>query len=236
MKLKALIAEFIGTFALLFAGVGAQMACMAAAVGGERTGVSTLLVVALAHGIAIAVCGSALGHISGGHFNPAVSLAMVVAKKLDFLSMIGYWIAQFAGAVVAVILVRATTITDNFDSAMGALPQVSTTIEPMQGAMLEAIGTFFLVLVIFGTAVDKRGPKMGAWFIGLTITAMIFAFGPMTGTAINPARWFGPALQQMFFDNAWVYLVGPFGGAVLAAIIYTMVLAPKGDEVAVVDA
>lgn len=228
MKLKALIAEFIGTFALLFAGVGSAMACMAGGAAGEKAGVPSLLIVALAHGLAIAVCGSALGHISGGHFNPAVSLAMVVGKKLDFLSMIGYWIAQLAGSVVAVVVVKSSTLLDNFESANGAVPQVSTIIDPINGFALEAIGTFFLVLVIFGTAVDKRGPKMGAWFIGLTITTMILAFGPMTGTGINPARWFGPALIRSFFDNAWVYTVGPFVGAVVAALLYCRVLAPEG--------
>ncbi len=228
MKLNALIAEFIGTFALLFAGVGSAMACMTGAAAGEKAGVPALLIVALAHGLAIAVCGSALGHVSGGHFNPAVSLAMVVGKQLSFVSMIGYWIAQFAGAVVAVFIVKMTTLGDSFESANGAVPQVSAIIDPVHGFLLEAIGTFFLVLVIFGTAVDKRAPKAGAWFIGLTITTMILAFGPMTGTGINPARWFGPALVRAFFDNAWVYTVGPFVGAVVAALLYCKVLAPEG--------
>lgn len=228
MKLNALIAEFIGTFALLFAGVGATMSCANGALIAEKSGIPSLLIIALAHGLAIAVCGTALGHISGGHFNPAVSLGMFVAKQIKAVEMVGYWLAQVIGAVVAVYVVKMTNTEDVFESAQGATPLVSARIDPIHAFSLEAIGTFFLVLVIMGTAVDKRAPKMGAWFIGMTITAMIFAFGPLTGTGINPARWFGPAFVRMFFENAWVYVAGPAVGAILAAVIYCYVLAPKG--------
>ncbi len=224
MKLKALVAEFIGTFALLFAGVGAAVMCSASVTNSG----AALLIIALAHGIAIAVCGSAMGHISGGHFNPAVSLAMAVTKRLDIPSLLGYWLFQFAGAIVAVAVLSRTVLIQGFEDAKGGMCAVAEGVTPAGAMMLEGIGTFFLVLVIFGTAVDKRGPKMGAWLIGMTISAMILAFGPMTGCAINPARWLGPAVIAKAFENAPVWLVGPFAGAVLAALLYQHVLA-KGE-------
>jgi aquaporin Z len=227
MKPRALIAEFIGTFALLFAGVGSAVMLLAIP---NVDDTSKHLMIALAHGLAIAVCGSALGHISGGHFNPAVSFGMLLAKKIDLKTMLGYWLVQFAGAIVAVVCIKfATTgpgVSDLFDTAIGGIPgirMVSTT----SAMMLEAIGTFFLMLVVFGTAVDRRGPKAGAWFIGMTITTMIFTFGTVTGGSINPARWLGPAVVQMLFIDAATYIVGPLIGAALAALLYKFVLAPE---------
>lgn len=227
MKPKALIAEFIGTFALLFAGVGSAVMLMAIP---KAEGASVHLMVALAHGLAIAVCGSALGHISGGHFNPAVSFGMMLAKKLKPVDMVGYWLAQFAGAIVAVFVLQFATlgpgVSDFFDTANGGIPSIRM-VSSTAAMVLEALGTFFLMLVVFGTAVDKRGPKVGAWFIGMTITAMIFTFGPVTGCSINPARWFGPALVRSLYIDATTYLVAPLIGAALAALLYKFVLAPE---------
>lgn len=225
MKLKALIAEFIGTFCLLFAGVGSIVIC-------DRTlgavGPASLAVVALAHGLAIAVCGSALGHVSGGHFNPAVSLGLMIAKKVDVGTMLAYWVAQALGALLGTFAVQFTMPDDIVTTVRLGVPDLHLLTSPTQGLVLEALGTFFLVLVVFGTAVDKRGPKAGAWFIGLTITAMIFTFGPLTGTGINPARWLGPSAMIQSFQNPLVYVVGPMIGAVLAAVLYTQLLA-KGE-------
>lgn len=225
MKLKALVAEFIGTFCLLFAGVGSIVIC-------DRTlsavGPASLVVVALAHGLAIAVCGSALGHISGGHFNPAVSLGMLISKQIDVVTMLGYWAAQVVGAIFGTFAVQATMPGDPVISVRLGVPDLHLQTTPTQGMALEAMGTFFLMLVVLGTAVDRRGPKTGAWFIGLTITAMIFTFGPLTGTGINPARWLGPSVMTQGFGNPLVYVVGPLLGAALAALVYTQLLA-KGE-------
>lgn len=227
MKPKALIAEFIGTFALLFAGVGSAVMLLAIA---KVEGTAMHMMVALAHGLAIAVCGSALGHISGGHFNPAISFGMMLARKLDIGSMIGYWLAQFAGAIVAVFFVQFVTlgpgVGDMFDTANGGIPAIRM-VSSNAAMMLEAIGTFFLVLVFFGTTVDKRGPKVGAWFVGMTITLMLMIFGPVTGCSINPARWLGPAMVRSLYIDSLTYLIGPLIGAALAALLYRYVLAPE---------
>lgn len=228
MKLKALIAEFVGTFCLLFALVGAAVSCQLTPVTGERAGTITLLIVALAQGLAIAVCGSALGHVSGGHFNPAVSLGMALSKKLSIVSMVGYWIAQFAGAIAGTYAVGFAFPEDAFTSANAAAPALHILTEPTQGLFLEAVGTFFLTLVVFGTAVDKRASKVGAWFIGLTLTTMVLAFGPLTGGSMNPARWLGPSLINSAIEEPLVFFVGPLIGGALAALLYTQILA-KGE-------
>lgn len=228
MKLKALIAEFIGTFCLLFAGVGAAVMCQLTPLTGERAGTVTLLIVALAHGLAIAVCGSALGHISGAHFNPAVSLGLAIGKKIDLVSMVGHWIAQVAGAIAGTYAVKFAAPSDPFESLNAAVPSLYILTQPNQGLLLETIGTFFLVLVVFGTVVDKRATKMGAWFIGLTITTMILTFGPLTGGSVNPVRWFGPSLMNGVFENPLVYVAGPLLGGAVAAVLYMYVLA-KGE-------
>ncbi|MCC7433229.1 MAG: aquaporin [Methanoregulaceae archaeon] len=228
MKLKALIAEFVGTFCLLFALVGAAVSCQLTPVTGERAGTVTLLIVALAQGLAIAVCGSALGHVSGGHFNPAVSLGMALTKKMGFVSMIGYWIAQFAGAIAGTYAVSFAMPEDAFSSSNAAAPALYILAQPTQGLFLEAVGTFFLTLVVFGTAVDRRASKVGAWFIGLTLTTMVLAFGPVTGGSMNPARWLGPSLINGAIEEPLVFFVGPLIGGALAALLYSQVLA-KGE-------
>jgi MIP family channel proteins len=228
LKLKALIAEFVGTFCLLFALVGAAVSCQLALVTSERAGVTSLFIVALAQGLAIAVCGSALGHVSGGHFNPAVSLGMALTKQMGFVPMIGYWIAQFAGAIAGTFAVSYAMPEDAFTSVNAAAPALHILAQPTQGLVLEIIGTFFLTLVVFGTAVDKRASKMGAWFIGLTLTTMVLAFGPLTGGSMNPARWLGPSLIVGGIEEPLVFFVGPLIGGALAALLYSQVLA-KGD-------
>ena len=230
MKLKALIAEFVGTFAVLFVGVGTVMACETVVLPKEVAAITITLFVALGHGLIIAVCGSALGHVSGGHFNPAISLAMAVAKKLDFMSLVGYWIAQVAGAVVGVFLIQWTTKPDFFESKQGAIPTLYPGIDPIHGFVLEAVAVFFVVLVVLGTAVDRKAVKTGALYIGLTFTVMMMTISPLTGGSINPARWLGPAIVRVFFDNAWIYILGPMAGALVAALLYVKILSPEGMQ------
>jgi MIP family channel proteins len=226
LKLKALIAEFIGTFCLLFAGVGSAIACDKELSG---VGPTSLLLVSLAHGLAIAICVSAMGHISGGHFNPAVSLGLAIGKKLDVVSLIGYWIAQLAGAIAGTVLVQFAFPSDIVVSHTSGTPALHLLTQSSQGMILEAVAVFFLVLVVFGTAVDKRGSKtMAPWIIGMTITAMMLTLGATTGGSINPARWFGPSMITSMFVNPEVYFLGPLIGGALAALVYTQVLA-KGD-------
>jgi aquaporin TIP len=202
-------AEFVGTFALVFAGMGAI------AVGAELVGV------ALAHGLAIAVMASAVGHISGGHFNPAVTFGFVVTRRIAPSLAGAYVVAQLLGAIVAALALRAF-YPEGVDLDAG-VPQLSG-VSAGAGMGIEAVLTFFLVWVIFATAADPRGAfkSIAGLAIGLTITLDILAAGPLTGAAMNPARAFGPELVQGVWDDFLVYWIGPLAGAGLAALVYDL--------------
>ena len=211
-KLSACIAEAIGTFALIFVGIGAIHA---------NPG---LLGVALAHGLTIAVFVSATGHISGGHLNPAVTLGALVGGKIELKDAIRYWASQLIGATVAAFvclgLLGHTTV-------ISGTPQLGGGTSPLAGIVIEAITTFFLVFVVYGTAIDARGPKIGGLAIGLTIALGILFAGPLTGGAMNPARVFGPALAVSFWDAHYVYWIGPMVGGAAAGWVYSRFLLGK---------
>ena len=207
--LRRAFAEFVGAFTLIFVGVGSI-------VFGSSSG---LLGIALAHGLAIAVMASAVGHISGGHFNPAVTLGFLVTRRIAPSLAVAYWAAQLAGATLAALALRLTFPDEaNLDSGV----PVVATIGNGSAIVLEAIATFFLVWVIFATAADPGGAfkSIAGLAIGLTITIDILAIGPLTGAAMNPARSLGPELVFNVWSDFWVYLVGPLLGAAVAAIAY----------------
>ena len=170
----------------------------------------------------------ALAHISGAHFNPAITLAMLVTGRVDMPEAVRYWASQLAGAAAAAICVLLTFGTDARDAAHGYLgtPDVGPTFNAGNALVAEIIATFFLVFVVFGVAVDKRGTfkAVAGLPIGLMITVDILAVGGVSGAAMNPARWFGPAIVSGHFDNFWIYLVGPAVGALLAAFVYDSLL------------
>ena len=197
------IAEFVGTFALIFVGMGSIVFIQ-----------SNLLVgVALAHGLTIAIMASAVGHISGGHFNPAVTLGFLVTRRIVPSLAALYWLAQFGGAVLGALALRALFPGEaNLDAGV---PVVNPTINAGQAVAIEALLTFFLVWVVFATAVDPGGAfkTISGLAIGLTITLGVLATGPLTGAAMNPARALGPEIVFNIWDDFWVYLVGPPIGA-----------------------
>jgi aquaporin TIP len=199
-------AEFVGAFALLFIGMGSI------AVHADLTGV------ALAHGLAIGIMVSAVGHISGGHFNPAVTLGFLATRRIEPRLAGIYWAAQLLGAVAASLLVRWLFPGDALAVGVPAVHGVTSG----EAAVLEAILTFFLVYVVFATAVDPRGAfkSIAGLAIGLTITMDIFAAGPLTGAAMNPARALGPQLVGGHWADCWVWYVGPVAGAIVAALLY----------------
>ncbi len=211
---KALIAEFIGTFTLIFIGVGAIAADHSTAGALGLTGV------ALAHGLAIGVMASAFGAISGGHFNPAVTIALWSAKKIDAANTVGYIIAQCLGAIAAAFLIKMSVPMEALSTINMGTPALGLGVTPSMGLVTEIILTFFLVLVIYGTAVDARAPKVGGLFIGLTVALDVLMGGPVSGAAMNPARHLGPALLGGGMQNAWIYWVGPILGGIAAAQIY----------------
>jgi len=218
--LKQCVAEFIGTFALIFIGVGAIYHN-----GGN------LLAIAFAHGLTIAVMACAVGGISGGQFNPAVTFGLLVGGKMTVKDSVAYWIAQLAGATIAgfVLLFLFTGQMDpqngqslaNSIVAHGTPDLAAKGVDAIQAVLIEAILTFFLMFVIYGTAVDKRGPGLIAGLaIGLTVTLDILFGGPFTGAAMNPARTFGPALASNHWNNQWIYWVGPLLGGALGGLVY----------------
>jgi MIP family channel proteins len=222
-------AELIGVFALVFLGAGSvvTLARLNAAHGGGEDGL-VLVGGALAHGLAIAVMVTALGHISGGHFNPAVTLAAMATRRIAPPLGLVYIAAQLVGGVVGAVLLVSTVPANWWQAVKLATPAVPTGIEvvdPFKAVLAEAVLTFFLVIVIFGAAMDQRHPNWGVagFAIGLTITAGILMGAFLTGAAMNPARAFATALvgDQMTRDQ-YVYWVGPIVGGVLGGLVYDL--------------
>ena len=214
--LRPVVAEFIGTFALVFVGG-------AAIINGYVSKTPTpLLDVAVAHGLILALLVTATMRISG-HLNPAVTIGIAVTGRISPATAGAFILSQCAGAVVAALALKglfpeaATTA-----SRLGG-QWVSANVSATQAIFLEAIATFFLVFVVFGTAVDAKGPKVGGFAIGLTIAADIIAIGPSTGGSMNPARSFGPALASHVFEGHLIYWIGPILGAVVAGLVYDRV-------------
>jgi MIP family channel proteins len=215
---QKLTAEFLGTFALIFFGAGAV--CTDQYLHG--TGGLGLLGIALAHGLAIAIMVSAMGHISGGHFNPAVTIGFWVTKRVNTLDAFLYWAAQLAGAAAAAFLLKAVIPEDTWRAVALGVPQLARDFPVWAGMSLEAVTTFFLVLVMFATAVDEKGTfrSIAGFGIGLTYSLGILVAGPLTGAALNPARAFGPALAATHWAHHGVYWVGPLAGGFLAGLLY----------------
>jgi MIP family channel proteins len=229
-RLKVMVAEAIGTFTLIFAGV---LAISAARIAGAPEGLVNLTSIAFAHGLAIAVMIAALGAVSGGHFNPAVTFGFLVTGRMPIARAALYWIAQLAGATIAAFLLSQTVGTE-FVSA--GTPDLGLGVQSATGIILEAVTTFFLVLVVFGSAVDERAPKsVYPLAIGLTVALDIMAIGPITGAAMNPARAFGPALASGHWSNHAVYWIGPLIGGALGALVYHHVLMQRAPSPAVAE-
>jgi MIP family channel proteins len=214
---RAAVAEFVATFALVFVGAGAVVLA--------ASGQLDLVGVALAHGLVLMVMVSVTGHVSGGLVNPAVAIALWVAGRLSTQRAAILIVAQLLGAIVGAATLRWIVGGDRFDAGSAGAPVLSPAMDVGTGTVLEAILTFLLVYAVFGTAVDDRGPwlKTAGLTIGLVIAFEIMAFGPLTGAAMNPARWFGPALIGGLWSDAIVWTVGPIAGGIIASVVYTRV-------------
>jgi aquaporin TIP len=206
------VAEFVGTFTLIFVGAGSIIATQG----------TNLTAIGLAHGLAIGVMASAVGHISGGHFNPAVTFGFVVTRRIEPRLAATYWFAQLVAAVLAAFMLTWLLPQSQVDAVNLGVPAVGNGIGAGSAVVIEAVLTFFLVWVIFATAADPRGTfaSIAGLAIGLTITLDIYIGGVYTGAAMNPARAFGPDLVQNVWSDAWVWWVGPLVGGALAALLY----------------
>ena len=214
------VAEFVGAFTLIFIGGGA----------GIVTG-QDIVAVALANGLAIGVMVTNLGHISGGHFNPAITFSFLATRKITLRLAVAYWIAQFAGAITAAAILRGLFTHAQF---LGAVPHAAT-VGGGKGLVIEIILTFFLVWSVYATAVDPRGAfKMIAGLaIGLTITIDVLMGGELTGAAMNPARAFGPELLGNFWGEGWIYYLGPVIGGLIAGFGYDYLYLRRPETTAI---
>jgi MIP family channel proteins len=218
----ALIAEAVGTFLFFFVGAGSVvLGDYLAANGGTGPG---LLGVALAHGLALAVLVSALGAVSGGHFNPVVTFAVWIMGRITPMRAALYVIAQLTGGLAAGMALKVV-FADAWQASNIGTPALGPGITPALGIGIEAVLTALLVLAVIGTAVDPRAPKIGGLAIGLAVAADILVGGPLTGAAMNPARWFGPAVAAGAYADWYVWWIGPAIGAAVAAFIYRSTLA-----------
>jgi len=216
----SLLAEFIGTFALIFIGAGAG-----------ALGIGGLVGVAFAHGLVVLGFAYAYGHISGTHINPAVTLGVWAAGKIDSARAFSYIVFQIVGGIVGAFALR--WVLGGADTGLGVTALASglsvhdgaatITITPVIGVVLEAILTFFLVNAVMNAGISGKATIPGGLAIGLTLTFCILMGGPLTGASLNPARSIGPAVAAGNFRDLWVYLVGPVLGGVVAGLLYKMV-------------
>jgi MIP family channel proteins len=211
---KHFLAEFVGTFALVFVG-GA--AIMMAQYSGNTAG---LLQVALAHGLILALMVSAAMNVSGGHFNPAVTTGLLVARRITPTIAGVHILAQLIGALAAAWTLKMTMPAAVFAATQGGGQSIALDVTMTQAIILEALATFFLMFVIYGTAVNVNAPRIGGLAIGLTIAADILAIGPLTGGSMNPARSLGPAIASGVLAGQVVYWIGPMIGAIAAAMFW----------------
>jgi len=214
----------VGTLLLTFA-VCTVLVLYVATSANAQSG-SDFAVVGLVHGFVLFGLIVTLGAASGGHFNPVVTLAAAILRRIDPVDAAVYILAQLSGGVLGALLVKGLLLDEGRASHYGA-----TTISPILGheylgAIVEAIGAFLLVLAVCAVAFNPRARHEWAPLaIGLTLGLDAMIFGPLTGSAVNPARWFGPALIGNEFGGTWPYLIGPIIGAVLAAVVYRFVIA-----------
>jgi glycerol uptake facilitator protein len=223
---QKLSAEFIGTFALVFFGAGAI--CMDHFLHGA--GNPGLLGIALAAGLSYALLVSTLGHVSGGHFNPAVTTGLWVIKRFSTLDTVLYWLAQLGGAASAAFLLKALVPEDAWRAVALGTPDLARDLPMWNSILLEAIVTFFLVLAVFAATVDEKaaGGKIAGLGVGFAAAVGTLVAWPLTGAALNPARFFGPALASHHWANQGVYWLGPLAGGFAAGLVYDSLFLKKG--------
>lgn len=230
---QKLIAEFLGTFTLVFVGAMAVYVASNVALdqGGGYLGVT---VAALAHGLILIGLIYTFGHISGAHFNPAVTAGLLVSGKIEAVEAVLYWIAQFLGGIAAGLL--ASLVTPASFAGYGETIGVLTASDIGSAAIIEFVLTFFLVSAIFQTAVHGKGGSLAGVAIGLTLAGSIFAGGVFTGASLNPARTLGPAIAAAldgsastvpFMNYVPVYLIAIFLGGIAAGLLHTYILKPR---------
>lgn len=222
---QKLTAEFLGSFALIFFGAGAVCVDWYP----HASNALGLLGIAMVYGLTMAIMVSAFGHISGGHFNPAITIGFWVTKRLNTIDTIAYWAAQLAGAIAAAFLLKSIIPDDTWRAVALGTPMFAHDFTRLSGMILEGLTTFFLVLTVFAASVDERASfrPVAGFAIGLSLALGSLIASPFTGGALNPARAFGPALASSHWQNHGIYWVGPLAGGFLAGFLYDSLFLKK---------
>ena len=215
------LAEFLGTFALVYFGGGAIMMA--------QQGAGNLLTIALTLGLIYAALVTATLRVSG-HFNPAITLAFLVTRRIQPMMAALYVVAQLVAAMAAAYALQGTYPAEVFAASRGTTLSIALAMTGGQAFLAEALGTFFLVFALFGSAVDPQAPKLGGLAVGLVTTAVTLALGPLTGAALNPARAFGPAVVSGIYEAQLIYWSAPVVGAIVAAVLYDQLFLPRAPE------
>jgi MIP family channel proteins len=222
--LAAYIAELIGTLFLTF--VITSVVVLYVAAGQNAQFGSDFAVVGLVHAFVLFMLIASIGVASGGHFNPAVTAAFIALRRIDPIDGLVYMLAQLSGGVLGALLTKGLLLDEGRAADYGA-----TKVSPLlggafQGFIVEGLGTFLLVTAVLALALNPEVRRWAPLAIGSTLGFVVMIFGPLTGAAVNPARWFGPALVGDEFTDFWLFIVGPLAGAVLAAALYRFVIEP----------
>jgi len=213
-SLRRWLAELIGTYGFVTIGAGTGI------VAGSHLGDYGLLGVAIGNGVGLGVMITTFMAVSGSHFNPAITLSAWIGRKIEAGDAVGYVASQLVGAVAAGLTLRVIFADAQWRAANLGAPGLASGVSAGRGVLVEAIFAFFLAMVIWGTAIDARAPRMGGLFIGLFVVVGVLAVGPLTGGAFNPARYLGPALVGGHLHYWWVYFVGPGIGGAAAGVLY----------------
>lgn len=219
--LRPLAAELVGTFFLVFCGVGAIVSDL------YRSGSVGLLGIAIAHGVALGIGISATLAISGGHLNPSVTIALWSVGRIELPKAVQYIVAQLLGATAAVLAIKGLYPEMAGQIAGYGAPRLANDVSSVQGILIEAILTFLLAFSVMGTCVDPARPKIGGFGVGLIVMCDVLAGGQMTGAMMNPARAFAPMLVSWQWTGWAIYWVGPVLGAVVAVQLYERLLMQK---------
>jgi MIP family channel proteins len=225
--LAAYLAELIGTFLLVF--FIASVVVLFVSTGEQASFGSDFAVIGLVHAFLLFGLIVMFGVVSGGHFNPAVTLAAAAIKRIAPVDALIYILAQLSGGVLGALLCKGLLLDEGRATNYGAATVSGILGGNFQGAIVEAIGTFCLVLVILAAVFSRKSFKEWAPLaIGTTLGFIVMVGGPLTGGSFNPARWFGPALVGNEWGGVWPYIVGPLVGSLVAAAVYRCVLEPGG--------
>lgn len=217
--LRAPVAEFVGTTLFVLVGAGSIVSNVSGAAGS--------LGVAIAHGVGLALLVTIMMPISGGHLNPAVSVALWIGDQIDAKTLARYVGAQVLGAIAGALLIKGLFPASMVRISSLGTPQLSGAVGLFEGIALEALFTFMLVSAVYGTAVSSQAQRVAGFAIGLTVLVCALGGGVLTGAAMNPARAFGPALVSWTWQAQSVYWIGPLLGAAAAAALWKYLLLPR---------